>query len=110
MLEWGKILADLSVPIAIIVVALLYRNVLGEWLKKAAKISIGPIELERIADASEKILRDTTTLQIVIAEGRILEAEIFLSYPILSDEQTAQMKKNIENLRREIQKLEARSA
>ena len=106
LVEWGKIVAEISLPLAIIIVALLYRQAVTEWLKTASEVSIGPFELKRLATVGEKILKDTSRLQIMIAEGRVIEAEVFLSYPLLSAEQAEQMRRNIENLKNEIRKLE----
>jgi hypothetical protein len=114
MLEWGKVLAEASWPLVILVVALIFRQSIKRWLDSTSKVSIGPVELtrdlEKLATASRQVLKDTTKLQILSAESRVIEMEVFLSYPILTEEQTAVMKQNIEKLREEIRKLELSQA
>lgn len=111
LVELAKALGALSLPIAIVVIALVYRRPLTKWLDSANKVSLGPIEitrdLERIAKASDKILKDTTRLQILLGEARVLEAEVFLAYPILSDEQAKKMRENTAKLEAEIETLRA---
>lgn len=109
LVEWLKALGTLGLPIAIVFVALIFRRPIAVWLESANRVSIGPIELnrdiERIAKASDKILEDTTRLQILLGEARILEAEVFLSYPLLSETQAEQMRENTKKIQDEIERL-----
>jgi hypothetical protein len=89
LLEWLKALGPFALPIAIVVVALVFYRPLVDWLKGANRVSLGPIELtrdiERIAKAGDKLLDDTTRLQVLLGEARVLESEVFLSYPLLGE-------------------------
>jgi hypothetical protein len=98
---------SLLIAIAILVVVLTFRGPLVDWLKTASRVSVGPFELERkigeIADQSRQVLKDTSKLQLLIAESRAIEIEVFLSYPLLSDTQRRQMQDNLDLLKREIE-------
>ena len=98
LIEWLKAIGALGLPIAIVFVALIFRRSITGWLESDNKVSIGPLELtrdiERIAKTSDKLLKDTTRLQILLGEARVLEAEVFMSYPLLSEKQADQMMDN----------------
>jgi hypothetical protein len=100
---------SLLIAIAVFVVVLTLRGPLTEWLKTASKVTVGPIELEReiekIADQSKQLLNDTSKLQLLIAESRAIEVEVFLSYPLLSEDQRGQMQANLDMLKQEIKSL-----
>ena len=109
ILEWMNAVGAIFWPLAIFVVALMFRRPIAEWLRTADRVSVGPFEVKRelseIAESSRRILRDTSKLQTLIAESRAIEVEVFLSYPLLSDAQRAEMQKNLLLLKGEIAKL-----
>jgi len=87
----------------------MFRVPIWNWLRTANTVSIGPLELKReiseLADASRQLLEDSTKLQLLIAESRVIELEVFLSYPLLSEEQRRRMEENLDRLNEEINKL-----
>jgi hypothetical protein len=99
-------IGSLLIAIAILVVVVTLRGPFTEWLKTASKVTVGPFELEReigkIADQSKQLLKDTSKLQLLIAESRAIEVEVFLSYPLLSEDQRRQMQENLDMLKQEI--------
>ena len=103
-------IGSLLIAIAILSAVLMFRGPLREWLKTANKVSVGPFELERqkideIADQSRQLLKDTSKLQLLIAESRAIEVEVFLSYPLLSDAQRQRMQDDLDMLKLEIKNL-----
>jgi hypothetical protein len=80
-----------------------------DWLKTANVVSVGPLEFKReideIADASRQLLKDRTRLQLLIAESCVIEVDVFLSYPLLSEEQRGRMLENLDKLKTEIKHL-----
>lgn len=110
-LEWAKALGSFALPIAMLVLALIFYRPLRNWLRSANRVSLGPLELtrdiERIAKAGDKLLEDTTRLQVLLGEARVLETEVFLSYPLLSEEQAKQMNENTDKIRDVLKRLQA---
>ena len=106
-------IGSLLIAVAVLVAVLTFRGPLTEWLKTASKVSVGPFELERkigeIADQSRQVLKDTSKLQLLIAESRAIEIEVFLSYPLLSDAQRRPMQDNLDLLKREIENFRSSS-
>lgn len=106
IVDWVNALGALLLPVAILIIAAVFHRPIREWLKSADSVSVGPFELKReireIADSSRRILKDTSRLQILIAESRAIEVEVFLSYPLLTDEQRARMQSNLDTLKQEI--------
>ena len=109
LMDWLSALGAFFWPIVILVIALMFRRAIAEWLRTADRLSVGPFEVKRelseIAENSKRLLRDTSKLQILIAESRAIEVRVFLSYPLLSNEQRAEMLKNLEHLEQEIENL-----
>ena len=72
VIEWMHAVGAVAWPLAILIVALMFRKPLANWLKTAKKLSVGPFEIEReiaeIAENSKQLLKDTSKLQLLIAE------------------------------------------
>jgi hypothetical protein len=51
------------------------------------------------------MLKDTSKLQLLLAESQAIEIQVFLSYPLLDDDQRKLMQDNLDKLNLEIEKL-----
>ena len=111
IIEWMNAIGAVSWPLAILIVALMFRKTISDWLSTAKKLSVGPFNFERelteIAANSKQLLKDTSKLQLLIAESRAIETRVFLSYPLLSNEQQREMRENLDLLAGEIERLKA---
>ena len=91
IVDWLSAIGALLLPISILAVVLVFRRPIIEWLTTAETVSVGPFELKReireIAAASRQLLKDTSRLQLLIAGSRVIEGDVLLSYPLLSEEQ-----------------------
>jgi hypothetical protein len=109
IVDWISALGALLLPVAVLVVAWLFRRPIKDWLTTANRVSVGPFELEReiqqIAHNSRQMLKDTSKLQLLLAESQAIEIQVFLSYPLLDDDQRKLMQDNLDKLNLEIEKL-----
>jgi hypothetical protein len=111
IVAWMQAAGSLLFALAVILALVLFRRPLLSWLMTANSMSLGPIELRRelteIADKSRQVLSDTSKLQLLIAESRVVEIEISLAFPFVDGDQRATLEASLKALKQEVEKLKA---
>ena len=110
-IEWARLFMEtlLSWPVAILVLAIAFRGPVSRLIPTLTKAKIGPIELERavekvenVAARNEILSNHIAELQVLSAQTRIDEIEIWLGSfgAMLSEDRNANMREAIEKMKR----------
>jgi hypothetical protein len=83
-IEWAKLIGGwfFSWPVAIILVALIFRNEIRLWLDNVTKLKAGPVqietELKAVAEAGKTALDSVSQMIILLGESRMTELQVTL--------------------------------
>ena len=103
-------LSALWLPLAIVIAAVMFYAPVKKFLGGANRLELGPLavekKIEKIAQDARQSLIDTSNLQIVLAESRIVELEHILSLGVLvADEQKDKLRSDLMRIREELDRV-----
>ena len=106
-IDFLKAASPWALPAVILLVAVLFYGPIRAFMKNATRVEFGPlaIEIKRIAENSRQALLDTSSLQIVLAESRIVELEHILSLGMVASDQKEKLATDLTRIRGELDRL-----
>ena len=85
MIEWAKLVGSwiFSWPVAVVIVALIFKEQLEVWLDSVKKFKAGPVEIQRelkaVAEAGKNALDSVSQMIVLLGESRMTELQVTLN-------------------------------